>query len=82
MGNTLPVPTATVIITVLDENDNSPMFRQAEYSFDIQENMPAGTSVGTVVANDFDSGENAKVRHCSLCLTVYVYSLCRQFHSF
>ncbi len=61
MGNTLPVPTATVIITVLDANDNSPMFTDDEYSFNVRENMPAGTSVGTVLANDLDAGENAKV---------------------
>ena len=68
MSNTLPVPTATVVVTVLDENDNSPVFRSQVYSFEIQENMPPGTSVGMVMADDSDSGENEEVGHHT-CIT-------------
>ncbi len=64
MGNTQAIATATVIVTVLDTNDNRPQFDQPPgYSFSLPENLPAGTSVGRVMATDNDEGDNAKVRN-------------------
>ena len=42
----------TVIVT--DENDNPPIFQQSDYLYEIQENLPVGTSVGRVFATDSD----------------------------
>ncbi len=47
--------TATVLITVLDVNDEKPEFIQERYAFGTFENQPAGTEVGQVVAKDTDS---------------------------
>ena len=54
----------TVNITVLDVNDNAPIFTQNTYSFFIIENMPLGTLLGVVsAANDADAGMNAQVQY-------------------
>ena len=47
--------TATVTIVILDRNDETPIFQQSSYTFDIKENRPAGTEVGKVNAADPDS---------------------------
>ena len=60
-----PIFTATVMvrILVLDSNDNSPQFDSASLMFTISESAPIGTSVGTLVATDSDTGTNAVVRY-------------------
>ncbi|XP_041116855.1 cadherin-23-like isoform X4 [Polyodon spathula] len=45
-------------ITVLDENDNRPIFNPAILSVRLQENSPAGVVVTQVSASDADSGAN------------------------
>ena len=50
----------TVIITVTDENDNSPQIF-APLQFEVRENEPAGTVIGCVNATDVDSGDNAEL---------------------
>ncbi|MGH0114603.1 UNVERIFIED_CONTAM: hypothetical protein FKN15_031088 [Acipenser sinensis] len=45
-------------ITVLDENDNRPVFNPAILSVRLQENSPAGMVVTQVSASDADSGAN------------------------
>ncbi|XP_036368114.1 cadherin-23-like isoform X2 [Octopus sinensis] len=53
-----------LIIKVLDENDNRPVFQpSSEYSFTIQEKAPAGTLVGRVTAKDDDSNENGRLSY-------------------
>ncbi|XP_030626789.1 cadherin-23 [Chanos chanos] len=57
----------SLVITVLDENDNKPIFTQTSYRAEISENSPPGTSVlvlnGPVLAVDKDLGQNAVVRY-------------------
>lgn len=53
--------TATVIINVLDKNDNDPKFMLSGYSFSVLENMPPLSPVGMVTVIDADKGNNAKV---------------------
>ena len=50
--------TATVVVSVVDVNDNSPEFDVDEYCFTVDENQPAGTFVGQLSAVDPDSGDN------------------------
>ena len=50
--------TATVLVSLLDNNDNTPQFSKAVYNFMVFENEPSGTFVGNVTANDLDSSEN------------------------
>jgi len=47
--------TATVILTVLDINDNPPVFVGAPYHFDLTENEPIRTIIGLINATDMDS---------------------------
>lgn len=60
-GNTTDY--ATVFIKVTDVNDNHPMFGVVNTTINILENMPAGTSVTTVLASDADSGFNGLVTY-------------------
>lgn len=53
--------TATVIINILDLNDNVPKFDKLFYEFNVSENEPSGTSVGYVVARDPDYENNARI---------------------
>ena len=46
--------TADLIIIVVDINDSPPMFNQTLYTMTISENIPEGTTVLTVVAEDGD----------------------------
>lgn len=48
-------------VTILDTNDNAPIFQQSEYTISIPENQPIGTTVLKVTANDIDINENGKV---------------------
>ncbi|XP_055546785.1 protein dachsous [Wyeomyia smithii] len=63
--NGVPTLTATshVIVTVLDANDNSPVFAKQLYEFEIEENMRRGSVIGLVTASDADAGINAVVRY-------------------
>lgn len=53
--------TATVVVNVLDRNDNDPKFMLNGYSFSVLENMPALSPVGMVTVMDVDKGENAQI---------------------
>ena len=52
---------ATVIIHIIDINDNAPKFTKKIYQVAISENIAVGSSVISVSASDDDIGENAKV---------------------
>uniref|UniRef100_A0A1I7XG09 Cadherin domain-containing protein n=1 Tax=Heterorhabditis bacteriophora TaxID=37862 RepID=A0A1I7XG09_HETBA len=57
---------ATVIIDVLDVQDNSPMFERDSYFADIREDAPVstiGTTVLSVFARDLDAGLNGDVEY-------------------
>jgi len=47
--------TMTLLVTVLDVNDNQPVFHPEEYSFQVLAPVPLGAVVGTVRANDSDA---------------------------
>ncbi|XP_047441120.1 protocadherin beta-16-like [Mugil cephalus] len=53
--------TMRVEISVLDANDNAPVFTQEVYKVTISENAPKGTILSTVSAIDADEGSNGKV---------------------
>ena len=52
-----------VKITVLDENDNAPMFSKQTYAVSIHENNVVGALVGHVTATDTDTGANGMVSY-------------------
>ncbi|XP_060936051.1 protocadherin gamma-A12-like isoform X3 [Limanda limanda] len=55
--------TAVVHVTVLDANDNAPVFSQAVYKASLPENSPLDTVVATVSATDADEGVNGDVTY-------------------
>ena len=52
---------ATVNITVVDSNDNQPLFSQASYSAVVREDAAIGESVVRVSATDLDGGDNGRI---------------------
>ncbi|XP_035016823.2 protocadherin gamma-A4 isoform X16 [Hippoglossus stenolepis] len=55
--------TVVIHVTVLDANDNLPVFSQAVYKASLPENSPADTLVITVTATDADEGVNGEVSY-------------------
>ncbi|XP_060803701.1 protein dachsous [Amyelois transitella] len=63
-GGTPPLRgTMTVNITILDVNDNPPIFAESAYSATIPENATVGTTVLKVFATDADAGENGLIEY-------------------
>uniref|UniRef100_A0A673K804 Protocadherin-16 n=1 Tax=Sinocyclocheilus rhinocerous TaxID=307959 RepID=A0A673K804_9TELE len=54
---------ATVRVSVTDENDNSPRFSQERVFLAVRENLPAGTGFGRVSATDRDAGLNSHLTY-------------------
>ncbi|XP_058268030.1 protocadherin beta-16-like isoform X22 [Hemibagrus wyckioides] len=62
-GNPPKSGTAVIHVTVLDANDNIPVFSQPVYRVSLAENTPLGTEVITVSATDADEGANGDVTY-------------------
>eukprot|EP00063_Salmo_salar_P080514 XP_014055349.1 PREDICTED: protocadherin gamma-A12-like [Salmo salar] len=65
MDGGTPQRSGTVVIhvTVLDANDNAPVFSQAVYKASLPENSPLDTVVVTVSATDADEGVNGEMAY-------------------
>ncbi|ELK02978.1 Protocadherin gamma-A9 [Pteropus alecto] len=55
--------TVHIQVTVLDTNDNAPVFAQPIYRVTVPENVPLGTRLLTVRASDPDEGANGEVTY-------------------
>ncbi|XP_062416647.1 protocadherin gamma-A2-like [Pungitius pungitius] len=55
--------TMLIVISVLDVNDNAPVFTQPTYKALVTENSPVGTVIATVSASDADQGSNGKITY-------------------
>nr|XP_057919066.1 protocadherin alpha-9-like isoform X6 [Doryrhamphus excisus] len=53
--------TMTIVVNVLDINDNAPVFSKSLYKATIYENIKIGTSIITLNATDLDAGPNGHV---------------------
>ncbi|XP_026214079.1 protocadherin alpha-7-like [Anabas testudineus] len=53
--------TMIIIVNVLDNNDNPPVFSQTLYKASVYENVKIGTSIITINATDLDAGLNGQV---------------------
>ncbi|CAB1325306.1 unnamed protein product [Coregonus sp. 'balchen'] len=62
-GNPPRSGSLNITVTVLDVNDNKPVFSQDTYSVTLQENVPIGTIVVQVSATDLDEGLNRVVEY-------------------
>ncbi|XP_040903618.1 protocadherin alpha-8-like [Toxotes jaculatrix] len=68
--------TLNVSITVLDSNDNRPMFSQDTYQIEIYENVPVGAAIIKVNATDPDEGSNGEIEYSlSKTLARKIYEL-------
>lgn len=64
-GGTYPSPrnsTVCIYVTIVDTNDNSPVFSAPSYAFSLPENTTVTANVFNVSASDRDSGDNARLR--------------------
>ncbi|XP_068571538.1 protocadherin beta-16-like [Cebidichthys violaceus] len=55
--------TAQIHVTVLDANDNAPVFTKTVYKATIPEDAPKGTVITRVSASDADKGSNSKITY-------------------
>ncbi|XP_029021025.1 protocadherin beta-11-like [Betta splendens] len=62
-GNPPRSGTVNIEITVLDVNDNAPVFNQTVYKATVIENAIKGTNIVTVNATDADSGSNGYITY-------------------
>ncbi|XP_040200794.1 protocadherin gamma-B1-like isoform X16 [Rana temporaria] len=60
-GNPVQTGTAMIKITIIDINDNIPIFTQEVYKISIKENIPLNSTVLQIRANDEDEGVNAQI---------------------
>ncbi|XP_047190579.1 protocadherin gamma-C5-like isoform X7 [Scophthalmus maximus] len=62
-GNPVTSGTCKITITVLDNNDNFPVFNENEYKVSLKENSIKGTFVIKLTATDADDGLNSEVKY-------------------
>ncbi|XP_018548668.1 protocadherin alpha-3-like [Lates calcarifer] len=62
-GNRQKSGTSQIIVTVLDNNDNPPVFSKSLYKIRIPENLPPGSKVITLNATDADEGLNSEIEY-------------------
>eukprot|EP00079_Xenopus_tropicalis_P015439 XP_004913058.1 PREDICTED: cadherin EGF LAG seven-pass G-type receptor 1 isoform X2 [Xenopus tropicalis] len=52
-----------ILVTVLDINDNAPVFKSNELDIYVEENSPVGSVVARITASDPDEGTNAQIMY-------------------
>ncbi|KAL8613059.1 hypothetical protein ACOMHN_008828 [Nucella lapillus] len=62
-GNPSKRGMASLLVQVIDVNDNAPFFTSSSYTADIVENSEIGTSIIQIQAFDRDSDENSKLSY-------------------
>ncbi|KAM3664863.1 protocadherin gamma-A10-like [Ammospiza maritima maritima] len=62
-GDPARTGTARIRVTVVDVNDNAPVFSQAEYTVRVPEDVPVGSVLVTLTATDADEGLNGQVKY-------------------
>ncbi|XP_032929365.1 protocadherin gamma-A2-like [Catharus ustulatus] len=62
-GDPARTGTARIRVTVLDANDNAPVFTQAEHTVSVPEDVPVGSTLVTVTAVDADEGLYGQVKY-------------------
>ncbi|KAI5626828.1 hypothetical protein C0J50_13326 [Silurus asotus] len=61
-GGSPPISgSSTIIVNIVDVNDNAPVFSKSLYKTTISENIPVGTTVIVLNATDMDEGMNREI---------------------
>ncbi|XP_030622668.1 protocadherin alpha-C2-like [Chanos chanos] len=55
--------TASILVRVLDTNDNAPQFDKKNYTINLSENSPIGSLVVKLNATDLDEGSNSELEY-------------------
>ncbi|KAL0182392.1 hypothetical protein M9458_021767, partial [Cirrhinus mrigala] len=55
--------TLSIVVDVIDVNDNKPIFSKPLYKVKVKENAPIGTKLITVSASDLDEGINSEIQY-------------------
>ena len=61
-----------VVISITDTNSHQPLFDSPSYTASLDEDVPIGSFVEQVHANDDDVGENARITYCFTNIERYV----------
>ncbi|KAM8732207.1 protocadherin gamma-C5-like isoform 50-T50 [Acanthopagrus schlegelii] len=62
-GNPVKTGTTKILVTVLDNNDNVPVFKKPLYNVTVHENSVAGSVLLKVEATDADEGANGEIEY-------------------
>uniref|UniRef100_A0A7N8XMS1 Protocadherin gamma-C3 n=1 Tax=Mastacembelus armatus TaxID=205130 RepID=A0A7N8XMS1_9TELE len=62
-GSPVKSGTTSIIVTVLDNNDNVPVFKKPLYNVTVQENSAPGSVLVKVEATDADEGVNGEIEY-------------------
>nr|XP_018896045.1 PREDICTED: fat-like cadherin-related tumor suppressor homolog isoform X2 [Bemisia tabaci] len=62
-------------LQVLDVNDNSPRFHSEEYHVSVAENIPKGTQILKVLADDKDEGSDGEVQYTATGPTSDIFTI-------
>ena len=66
LGDPPLTSTVQISVTVLDENDNAPVFSQNTYTAILKENNDIGAHITTVTATDLDLMDNGEIEYRAL----------------
>ncbi len=58
--------TLSIVVNVMDVNDNKPIFSKPLYKVKVKENSPIGTKIISVSASDLDEGINSEIQYSFL----------------
>ena len=62
-GDEPRLATSTVVVTILNENEDTPTFSSSDYYFSIKEEQNSVTTVGQVTAADGDAGDHGNIKY-------------------
>ncbi|XP_048033139.1 protocadherin alpha-8-like isoform X5 [Megalobrama amblycephala] len=55
--------TLSIVVNIMDINDNTPIFSKSLYKVKVKENTPVGTKIISVSASDLDEGVNGEIQY-------------------
>ncbi|KFP67991.1 Protocadherin-23, partial [Cariama cristata] len=74
-GSPLRSSTAQLYLTVLDENDHSPMFAKTHYQISVREDLEEGSAILDLFASDEDDGLNGEVTYSLVDTTFGAFAI-------